>query len=176
MRPLRQQHLAVGPDQDSGSDANEFSAHAGRRALSAWAPARFLANCQATRPLRDPRCNANWSASRVRALGLARAQSRLDAKVREPARDRGKIVVLRERIKRDPQAEALRQRNLFLDRFTRMHFFADVFRFEVLAEIFGQQMAAIRRRVDDDVGRRRRRSSRRASLSMSCSPARRRRT
>ena len=66
-RTLREQHRAVSPDQNRGGDTNELSAHAGRRVLSAWAPARFLANCQATRPLREPRCNANCSASRVRA-------------------------------------------------------------------------------------------------------------
>src|SRR6185503_20441290 len=61
----------------------------------------------------------------------------------QPLVDRGKVVFLRERIERDPDAEALGQRYLFLDRFPRMHFLADMPRLEILAEIFGQQMPPV---------------------------------
>jgi hypothetical protein len=64
---LRQQHLPVGPQDDRGRDANDARAHpAPGLRFSAAAPAWFFANCQAMRPLREPRCSANCSASRVR--------------------------------------------------------------------------------------------------------------
>src|SRR5690349_4623976 len=62
------------------------------------------------------------------------------AEMREPSLDGGEIVVLHERIERDPQPEALREGNLLLDRFAWVHLVADVARFEVLGEVFGRQM------------------------------------
>ncbi len=95
-RTLREQHAAIaqdhrGSDLDDGAFAwhrrlGPFAMLAGdsaRRASSSRplrvsphvlclrfspaAPAWLFANCHATRPLREPRCNANCSASRVRA-------------------------------------------------------------------------------------------------------------
>ena len=134
------------------------------------------ANCQATRPLREPRCSANCSASRCAPRPRARIAGAVTPKCASQRCDRGEVVVLRERIERDPQAEALGQRDLFLDRFAGMDLLADVPRLEVLGEVLGQQMAAVRRRVDQHVRRRAPRSSRRASPSAPCSRARRRRT
>src|ERR1700674_2439919 len=79
---LREQHSAVVANEDRRRDAQDGSFKAvthlrWRRALLTRvtplparrprAPARSRANCQATRPLRDPRCRANWIASRCSA-------------------------------------------------------------------------------------------------------------
>ena len=55
-------------------------------------------------------------------LGLARGFRRGDAERGEPRRDGGEVVVLAERIERDPQAEALGERDLLLDRFAGVNF------------------------------------------------------
>ena len=133
-------------------------------ALSARAPAWARANCQATRPLRDPRCKRELH--RLAVQRLARRARRAAPARRENASqpvDGGEIVVLAERIERNPQAEALGQRDLLLDRFAGMHLLADVLRLEVLAEVLGQQVAAVRRRVDQRRSTTARRSCRRAS-------------
>ena len=96
-----------------------------------------------------------------RSLRARRAASRRNARASRATA--AQIVVLRERIERDPQAEALGQRDLLLDRFAGMDLVADVLRLEVLAEVLGQQVAAIRRRVDRARSPPRPRSSRRAS-------------
>ncbi len=77
---LREQHAAVGAHDDRGRDARH--AHRQGRRLNASCPAQSFANCQATRPERDPRCSANCSASRVRAsasFALAGAPTPNDA-------------------------------------------------------------------------------------------------
>src|SRR4029453_5055015 len=84
-------------------------------------------------------------------VGIARAARGSDAEMREPAGDGGEIVVLRERVERDPQSEPLGQRNLLLYGLARVHFFSDVLRLEVLREVLRQQVATIRRGVDQHV-------------------------
>src|SRR5262249_33629447 len=70
---LREQHAAVGCDDDRRSDRGERVVHVGRVLLrSPGAPAYPFATGQATRPLREPRCSANCSASRFR-LSASRA-------------------------------------------------------------------------------------------------------
>src|SRR5207249_4820481 len=56
-KALREQHLAIAALQHGRRNANDrFRRHFFRaRAFSARAPARERANCQATRPLREPR-------------------------------------------------------------------------------------------------------------------------
>ena len=69
-------------------------------------------NCQATRPERAPRASAQASA-------LARSILRrdLEAEMARIAVHHRKIFVLAAIVETQPQAEAVRQRNLFLHRF-----------------------------------------------------------
>src|SRR6476469_4716965 len=128
-------------------------------------PRRSLAALQSesTRPMtRELPCDAAAARSALqrelqrlaRALvDVAMRRVRRDAEMREPPVDGREIIVLRERVERDPQPEPFRQRDLFLDGFARMNLLADVLRLEVLSEIFRQQVTAVRRRIDDDVRR-----------------------
>src|SRR5262245_13297733 len=82
--------------------------------------------CVAAREL--PRDTATARAALQRELhrfacarfGFARRWRRGDAEGIEPTRDRRQIVFLAERIERDPQPEALGQRDLLLDRLAGM--------------------------------------------------------
>ena len=77
------------------------------------------------------------------------------AEVLEPVGDDIEIGVLVERVEGKPEAEAFGKRNLFLDGFARMDFFADAARFQVFLEIFRHQVAAVRGGVNEHVLRRR---------------------
>src|SRR3546814_13056632 len=62
------------------------------------------------------------------------------------------VVVLLERVERQPQAEALRERYFFFYSFARMDFAVGlVLGAEVFAHVFRHQMPAIRRGVDKQV-------------------------
>ena len=59
-QPLRQQHTAVAAQQNRDRDLDDRpTAQCPLALFKACAPACARANCQATRPLRDPRCRAN---------------------------------------------------------------------------------------------------------------------
>jgi len=64
------------------------------------------------------------------------------------------ILVLLERVEREPQAEALGERDLLLDRLAVVDLAVDVVRFEILAHVLWQQVAAVGRSVDQHVLRR----------------------
>jgi hypothetical protein len=61
------------------------------------------------------------------------------------------VGVLVERVERDPQPEAFGQRDLLLDRLAGMDLLADALALEVLGEILGHQVAAVRGGVDQHV-------------------------
>src|SRR5699024_4097832 len=71
-------------------------------------------------------------------------------------RGNGQVMGLVERVQRQPQAETLRQRNLFLDRFAVVNFVTHVLGQQIFRLVFRQQMAAIGGGVYEDVVRRRR--------------------
>ncbi len=174
---LREQHAAVVAHEHRRCDAQDPTL-AGLSHSCASSLGRRARRCNASARRRHEPGRTARRRGRCATRAAARTGSRRDAVHRSPSQsrgrgnavmtssqafDRGKVVVLAERIERDPQAEAFRQRYLLLDRFAGMHFLADVPRLEVLAEVFGQQVPPIRRRVDQHVRRRRRRSCRRAS-------------
>ena len=66
-------------------------------------------------------------------------------------RDDVEVLVLVEGIERDPQPEALGERNFLLDRLAGMDFIADVLGLEVFSHVLGHQVAAVRRRIDEQV-------------------------
>ena len=75
---------------DGGGDANDSrGSRRDWRDLSACAPAKFFANCHAARPLRDPRCKAHCSASRVRASVSRAPAAGFTPKCASHAADRG---------------------------------------------------------------------------------------
>ena len=65
-RATRQQEPAIGPNQHPGRDVDR-RARLTHLAVTLFAsffvPAQWRANCNATRPERDPRCSANCNAS-----------------------------------------------------------------------------------------------------------------
>src|SRR5438309_4401651 len=63
----------------------------------------------------------------------------------QPMRDDVEVLVLVEGIERDPQSEALGERNLLLDRLAGMDFIADILGLEVFSHVLGHQVAAVRR-------------------------------
>ena len=71
--------------------------------------------------------------------------------MRQPMRRHCQIFVLRKRIKRNPQSEALRQRNLLLHTFRRMHFIADVFGGKIILHGLRHQVTTIGGRIDEQV-------------------------
>src|SRR5688572_29876715 len=80
---------------------------------------------------------------------LGRASERL-----QPVLDDGKVLVLVERVERDPQAEALGERNFLLDGLAGMDLLADVTRLEVLLHVLGHEVAPVGGGADQQVLRR----------------------
>ena len=107
-------------------------------------PARSWMNCQATRPERLPRVVAHSSASARSVSG-----SMVEAVIADIAVDHVQIFVLRTFVEAEPQAEAVGQRDLFLDRLGRV----DRGRPLIVDHVARQQMPAVRRGVEDDIGR-----------------------
>ena len=107
-------------------------------------PARSCMNCQATRPEREPRVVAHSSASRSSS-----ASGELDAEMAAIALDHREVFVLAAAVEAEPEAEAVGQRDLFLDRFAGI----DRGRALVLDHVARHQVPAVRGRVEDHVVR-----------------------
>src|SRR3954470_9845245 len=69
----------------------------------------------------------------------------------EPVADDVQVLVLVEGIEADPQAEALGERDLLLDRLPRVYLVADVLGLEVFGHVLGHQVAAVGGGVDQQV-------------------------
>ena len=91
-------------------------------------------------------------------LGPQRSDRRVvEAEMAQPLADDGQVLGLAERIEADPQAEALGQRDLLLDRLARVQLAVLVVRGgQVVLHLLGQQVAPVGRRVHKHVVRRRR--------------------
>src|SRR3954452_5402419 len=85
---------------------------------------------------------------------FARLVAPLAAERLQPVLHDVEVLVLIERIERHPQSEALRERNLLLDRLAGMDLVADVLGLQVLRHILRHEVAAIRSRVNQQVFRR----------------------
>src|SRR3954463_2421715 len=69
----------------------------------------------------------------------------------QPVLDDREVLVLVERVERDPQAEALGKRDFLLHGLARMDLVAHVARLEVLRHVFGHQVAPVGRGADEEI-------------------------
>ena len=145
---LDQRHLvAVAQQVEGGGDADHAAAqhddlHGRFRYAAPSRPARSWTYCQATRPERAPRVCAHSSASRRRRSGAI-----VEAVVVDVALDHREVVVLRAGVEAEPEAEAVGQRDLLLDRLARV----DRGLALVLDHLARHQVAAVRGRVEQHV-------------------------
>ena len=110
---------------------------------------------------RRGRCASRARAPRA-APPCATPRSRLPPSVATQCVGDVEVLLLVEGIEREPQAEALRQRDLLLGGLAGMDLAVDVLRLEVLVHELRHEVAAVRGGVDEHVVRASRRSSRRA--------------
>ena len=142
-RALREQERAVGRSITAAATSIT------RALLSSWrvpCRAQSRANCQATRPLREPRCSAHCSAS-SRAC-VARAAT---PKCFEPVVDDVEVLVLVERIERTHRPKRSESEIFSSTVSPGMDLVADVLGLEVLVHVLRHQVAAVGGRVDQQV-------------------------